>query len=150
MNRDDDIVTEYYIVTDKWKEKEYDSEDDALKELETDAHALFIYRTFLEKANTGENTTGEIEFLQDVSGVWSHVLSFNNWRVDGLDARGFPFTFKDPKGEVRRTDGSQEDLEERYAVKWPDEASYTCSVAEILFTLSTYHDWDDYESSKSP
>lgn len=149
MNKDNDIITEYHIVTDGWRLKEYDNKDDALKELGNNVHALFIYRTFLKKANSGSNTTGEVEFLQDISGEWSHVLSFNDWQVDGLDTRGFPFKFKDPKGEIRQTDGSQESLEELFAIKWPDEAPYISFAAKILSMLSKYNSWDDYESSKS-
>ena len=149
MNKDNNIITEYYIVTDEWKVKEFDNDDDALKMLDNNVHALFIYRTFLKKGDYGGSTTGEVEFMQDVNGEWSHVLSFNNWRVNGLDTRGFPFKFKDPKGEIRQTDGSQEDLEELYAITWPDKGSYISFVAHVLFTLSKYDSWDDYESNKS-
>jgi len=148
MNNDNDIIIEHYIVTDEWRIKEYDNEDDALKELDNSDHSLFIYRTFLKKANIGRNTTGKVEFLQDVSDLWNPVLSFNNWRADGLDTRGLSFKLKDPKGEIRQTDGSQEGLEELYAIKWPDEASYISFVAKILFTLSKYNNWGDYESNK--
>ena len=149
MNRDDDILTEYNIVTDEWKVKEYDNEDDALRELGKNAHALFIYRTFLIKEKIGRSTTGEIQFLQDVKGDWDHVLSFNNWRIEGLDTRGLPFKFKDPKGEIKQADGSQEELEKDYGIKWPHGTSYTCYIAKILFTLSKFNNWDEYELSNS-
>lgn len=149
MNKDSDIVTEYHIVTDGWKVKKYNNQDDALKKLGNNAHALFVYRTFLKKSNVGRSTTGEVEFLQDASGAWDQVLSFNNWRAVGLDTRGIPFKFKDPEGEIRQIDGSQEGLEGLYTIKWPDDASYISFVAKILYTLSKYNSWDDYELSKS-
>ena len=46
MNKGNNIISEYYVVTDRWSAKEYDSADDALKELGNNAYALFVYRLF--------------------------------------------------------------------------------------------------------
>jgi len=146
MNKDNNIITEYHIVTDDWRVKSFEDEKEAITALESNESFLFIYRTFLEiDERNFKTTTGSIEYF-DSEGKWSQVLSFNGWRITNLDTRGYPFDIKDPIGEIIKHDGDQEELEEIYDIKWPEESSYIGFIAKILYMLSKYKNWDDYKS----
>lgn len=142
MTADGETRTEYFLVDDKWNVREFENEAESLEALKTNEHAVFIYRTFLERVSAGWNSTGKIEFCQRESDGWTDILSSNGWKVVGLDSRGFRFKIKDPKNEIKWIEIAQRESDELYGVKWPKKSSYTGWIAKILSELSKFDDWD--------
>ena len=147
MNKGNNFIEEYKIVTDDWQVKGFEDEKEAIAALKSNKGFLFIYRTFFEvDEHNFKTTTGSIEYFQDSGIKWSQILSFNGWRINNLDTRGIPFNIKDPIGEIIEHGSDQEELEKTYDMKWPEGLSYVGFIAKILYMLSKYKNWDDYKT----
>ena len=69
-----------------------------------------------------------------------------SYRQDFFETGGFPFTIKDPIGEIIKHNGDQDELEQLYGGKWPEGTSYIGFITRILYKLSQYKNWDEYKS----
>ena len=145
---ENNLRTVFYVVMDNWRVREFENEEEALGELKGCEQALFSYRTFCEKVEIGWNSTGTIEYFQDENIGWNNTLSFNNWRTVGLDTRGYPFSIKDPRNELKGVDSNGEE-QNIYGVEWPNNSSYVGWIAKVLMMLSKFEEWEVFEKEFS-